>query len=413
MSLSLITNIGSLIASNQVTQNQQYLNQSVAQLSSGRRIVNASDDPGGLAVALQTAGTLAGIGQAQSNASNAQAFLQTTDGALANIGNVLNTMQQIATEAADGSFSGSQIADLNTQYQSLYSQIDQISTGAQFNGVALLSGNSRTFQVGATNAANNQLTIALPTISAAALLNSTTPIAGTSLVAGTNVSISAPVAVAANVALGAAAVSSTGLQNGAAAVAANAKLSSNAPQSVSLKVISVNNGAVTTGALGTDNITFQVSDSNGGGGQVTLYGAAAQLAVTNVDGLGFDIKVGNSADVFKVGDQVTLNFGTAGAVSNVSTQAAAQTALTAVSNAIQTVATNRASIGASEQQLTNTATNLTTYSQNLTQALSTIQDANIAQTFATFTKQNVLQQAGIQVLRQTDAAPQQLLALFQ
>ena len=413
MSLSLITNIGSLIASNQVTQNQQYLNQSVAQLSSGRRIVNASDDPGGLAVALQTAGTLAGIGQASANASNAQAFLQTTDGALANIGNVLNTMQQIATEAADGSFSGSQIADLNTQYQSLYSQIDQISTGAQFNGVALLSGNSRTFQVGATNAANNQLTIALPTISAAALLNSTTPIAGTSLVAGTNVSISAPVAVAANVALGAAAVSSTGLQNGAAAAAANAKLSSNAPQSVSLKVISVNNGAVTTGALGTDNITFQVSDSNGGGGQVTLYGAAAQLAVTNVDGLGFDIKVGNSADVFKVGDQVTLNFGTAGAVSNVSTQAAAQTALTAVSNAIQTVATNRASIGASEQQLTNTATNLTTYSQNLTQALSTIQDANIAQTFATFTKQNVLQQAGIQVLRQTDAAPQQLLALFQ
>src|SRR5713226_6815185 len=144
MSLSLITNIGSLIASNQVTQNQQYLNQSVAQLSSGKRIVNASDDPGGLAVAMQTAGTLAGLNQANANASNAQAFLQTADGALNNIGNVLNTMQQIATEAADGSFSGSQIADLNTQYQSLYAQIDQIATGAQFNGVALLSGNSRT-----------------------------------------------------------------------------------------------------------------------------------------------------------------------------------------------------------------------------------------------------------------------------
>jgi len=413
MSLSLITNIGSLIASNQVTQNQQYLNQSVAQLSSGKRIVNASDDPGGLAVAMQTQGTLAGLTQANANASNAQAFLQTTDGALANIGNVLNTMQQIATEAADGSFSGSQIADLNTQYQSLYAQIDQISTGAQFNGVSLLSGNSRTFQVGATNATNNQLTVALPTISAAGLLNSTTPIAGTTLVAGTNVNISAPVAVAANVALGATAASSTGLQNGAAAAATNAKLSSNAPASVSFKVISVNNGAATSGALGTDNITFQVSDSNGGGGQVTLYGAAGQLAVSNVDGLGFDLKVGNAADVFKLGDQVTLNFGTAGGASNVSTQAAAQTAITAVSNAIQTLATNRASIGASEQQLTNTATNLTTYGQNLTQALSTIQDANIAQTFATFTKQSVLQQAGVQVLRQTDAAPQQLLSLFQ
>ncbi len=413
MSLSLITNMGSLIASNQLTQNQQYLNQSTAQLSSGKRIVNASDDPGGLAVAMQTTGTLAGINQANANVSNAQAFLQTADGALANIGNVLNTMQQIATEAADGSFSASQTADLNTQYQSLYAQIDQIATGAQFNGVGLLNGASRTFQIGATNSSNDQLTVALPTITAAGLLNSTTPTSGTTLVAGTNVNISAPVGVAADVALGATAASSTGLQNLAAASATNANLSSNAPASVSLKVISVNNGANTSGALGTDNITFQVSDSNGGGGQVTLYGAAAQLAVTNVDGLGFDLQVGNSGDTFNVGDQITLNFGTASGASNVSTQASAQTAMTAVANAIQTVATDRASIGASEQQLTNTAANLTTYSQNLTQALSTIQDANIAQTFATFTKQSVLQQAGVQVLRQTDAAPQQLLALFQ
>ncbi len=413
MSLSLITNLGSLIASNQLTQNQQFLNQSVAQLSSGKRIVNASDDPGGLAVAMQTTGTLAGLNQAQANASNAQAFLQTADGALANIANVLNTMQQIATEAADGSFSGSQISDLNTQYQNLYSQIDQIATGAQFNGVSLLNGASRTFQIGASNSSNDQITIALPTISASGLLNSTTPAAGTTLVAGTNVSISAPVGVAANVALGATAASSTGLQNGAAAAATNGNLSSNAPASVSLKVISVNNGGANSGALGTDNITFQIADSNGGGGQVTLYGAAGHLALTNVDGLGFDLQVGNSGDTFNIGDQITLNFGTAGGASNVSTQSAAQTAITAVSNAIQAVATYRASIGASEQQLNNTTTNLTTYSQNLPQALSTIQDANIAQTFATFTKQSVLQQAGVQILRQTDSAPQQLLSLFQ
>lgn len=77
------------------------------------------------------------------------------------------------------------------------------------------------------------------------------------------------------------------------------------------------------------------------------------------------------------------------------------------------MATARAQLGASEQTLSTAATNLGTYNQNLTQALSTIQDANVAQTFATFTKQSVLQQAGIQVLRQADAAPQQLLALFQ
>lgn len=413
MALSLITNVGSDLAANELTQNQVLLNQAIAQLSSGKRIVNASDDPAGLAIAMQTSGTLAGVNQATSNAANAQAFLQTADGALANIGNVLTTMQQIATEAADGSFSNSQRADLNAQYSAAYAQINQIAQGAQFNGISLLSGANQTFQIGPNNSSSDQLSVALPTISAAGLLDSTTPTAGTTLVAGTNVSISAPVGVAADVSLGATAASTTGLQNQAAAAATNGELSSNAPQSVTLKVISVNNGAATSGALGTDNITFQVSDSNGGGGQVTLYGAANQLAISNVDGLGFDLQVGNTGDTFNVGDQITLNFGTSGGVSNVSTTPAAQSAVTAVTNAIQTVATARAQLGASEQTLSTASTNLGTYNQNLTQALSTIQDANIAQTYATFTQLSVLQQAGIQVLRQADAAPQQLLALFQ
>jgi flagellin len=413
MALSLITNIGSLIASNQLTQNQLGLNQSIAQLSSGKRIVSAANDPAGLAIASQTAGTVSQLTQASANDTNAQAFLQTADGALSNINNVLTTLQQVATEAADGSFSASQLADLQTQYASLYSQIDSIAQSAQFNGISLLSGGSRTFQVGSLNSGNNQQAVALPTISAASLLNSTTPVSGVTLVAGTNVSISAPTGVAAHVALGATAASSIGLQNQAAAAATNGKLSSNAPSSLSLTVISVNNGAATSGALGTDNITFQVSDSTGGGGQVTLYGAAAQLAISNVDNLGFDLKVGSAADVFHVGDQISLNFGTAGGTSSVSTQANAQLAITATTTAIQTIATDRASIGASEQQLANTATNLTTYGQNLTQALSSIQDANVAQTFAKFTQESVLQQAGVQVLRQADQAPQQLLTLFQ
>src|SRR5216684_1055168 len=156
MALSLITNIGSLIASNQLTQNQLGLNQSIAQLSSGKRIVSASNDPAGLAIASQTSGTLSGLSQASANDANAQSFLQTADGALSNINNVLTTMQQVATEAADGSFSASQLADLQTQYSSLYSQIDSISQSAQFNGISLLSGGSRTFQIGSSNSSNNE-----------------------------------------------------------------------------------------------------------------------------------------------------------------------------------------------------------------------------------------------------------------
>src|SRR5581483_4313094 len=98
MSLSIVTNIGSLMATNALTNNQNALNQTIAQLSSGKRINTAADDPAGLAIALQMSGLLGGLNQAQSNTANDSALMQTADGALSNIGNLLTTMQQLATE---------------------------------------------------------------------------------------------------------------------------------------------------------------------------------------------------------------------------------------------------------------------------------------------------------------------------
>ncbi len=157
MALSLITNIGSLIASNALTNNQTSLNTSIAQLSTGKRITSAADDPGGLSIATETSGLLGALNQATSNATNAQAFLQTADGALSNIGNLLQTAQQLATEAADGSYNSTQLTSIDSQYQAILTSINQIANGASFNGISLLTGTSVTFQVGATNTANDQL----------------------------------------------------------------------------------------------------------------------------------------------------------------------------------------------------------------------------------------------------------------
>jgi len=272
MSLSLITNIGSLTASNALTQNQNNLQQSIAQLSSGKRIVSAGDDPAGLSIAMETQGLLGALGQASTNTSNAQSYMSTADSALANIGSLLATAQQLATEASDGSYNGAQLTAIDGQYQGILSSINQIANGTQFNGVPLFSGVATTFQVGATNTANDQLSI------------------------------------------------------------------------------TINKADTTTLAL------------NG---------------------------------------------------SSLNSQANAQAALTSITNAVATVAGDRGSIGASEQQLSAIGQNLQSTEANLTQALSTIQDANIASTYATFTKETVLQQAGVQVLKQADQTPQQLLALFQ
>jgi flagellin len=272
MALSLITNIGSLAASNALTNNQAALNQSIAQLSSGKRIVTAADDPGGLSIAIETQGLLGALNQASANSANAQSFLQTADGALSNIGNLLQTAQQLATEAADGSFNGTQLTSIDSQYQAILTSINQIANGSSFNGISLFTGVAVTFQVGATNTANDQL------------------------------------------------------------------------------AVTINKADTTTLAINGTSLTSQAN---------------------------------------------------------------AQAALTKVTTALATIAGDRATVGSAEQSLTAVSNNLQSTEQNLTSALSTVLDANVAQTYAKFTKQSVLQQAGVQVLRQADQTPSQLVALFQ
>ena len=410
MALSMITNTAALLASNEIANNQTSLNQSIAQLSSGKRIVTAADDPAGLAISTEINGLLGALNQSSTNEGNASGMLQTADGALANIGNALTTMQQLANEAADGSINNTQRSALDTQYQALFNEINNIAQGSQFNGISLLQGGNVTFQVGANNNTNDQLTVSLPSVTAAGLLGVALPGAGTAVVEGTNATVSAPGAN--TLAVGTDAASDTGTAaNTVAATAAvgslDSELSGTPPNSITLTVTGVSGG----GVVGTDNITFVAKDSNGATSTPFTI-TAADTVVKNLDGTGADFLFG-AGDTYAVGDQVNILFGASASGASLLTQSAAQSQITQTTNALASLTGYRASIGASEQQLTTIGANLQSEQQNLTSALSNIQDANVASTFAAFTKQLVLQQAGVSVLKQADQAPQQLLTLFQ
>ncbi len=412
MSLSIITNTASQLAADAVANNQTSLNQSIAQLSSGKRIVSAADDPAGLAISTEMNGLLGALNQSSTNAGNASGMLQTADGAMANIGNALTTMQQLANEAADGTINNTQRSALDAQYQALFGEINNIAQGSQFNGINLLQGGSVTFQTGANNNANDQLDINLPSITAAGLLGVALPGAGTALVEGTNVTVTAPGAN--TLAVGTTAGSDASAANTVAATAAvttiDSELNGTPPNSITLTVTGTN-GPAGVGTVGTDNITFVAKDSNGVTSTPFTI-TAADTIVKNLDGTGADFLFG-AGNTYQAGDQVTLVFGAAGAAGSLATQSAAQSQITQTTNALASLATDRGSVGASEQQLSTISANLESQQENLTSALSNIQDANVASTFATFTKQLVLQQAGISVLKQADQAPQQLRALFQ
>src|SRR5271170_4610557 len=151
MSLTLNTNIDSVVAQNNLNGSQSLLSQSLTRLSSGLRINSAADDAAGLAISQQFTTQINGTNQAINNANDAVSEAQTTAGALTTINNNLQSIRTLAVEAANGSNSASDRAALNSQVQQQIAEITQIAQQTTFNGLNVLNGSSgvQTYQVGA------------------------------------------------------------------------------------------------------------------------------------------------------------------------------------------------------------------------------------------------------------------------
>jgi flagellin len=117
------------------------LNQSLARLSSGSKIVNPSDDPAGLAESIALNAQIGQTGAANSNVSNAVSFAQTQDGYLQQVGSALDEMSTLAVEAQDGTKTDSERADYQKEFSTLAGYITNTAT-ANFNGVSLFSAAS-------------------------------------------------------------------------------------------------------------------------------------------------------------------------------------------------------------------------------------------------------------------------------
>jgi flagellin len=159
MALTINTNISSLYAQQYLAQNNTNLQNTLLRLSSGKRINNASDDPAGLAIASSMQATIGGLNTGSQNGQSGVNLVQTAQGAMQQILNDLQTMNQLAVEAANGTNSTQDRTNLNTEYQTLLTDISSITSGIKFNGVAVLSGGTISIQTGAT--ATDKVTVTL------------------------------------------------------------------------------------------------------------------------------------------------------------------------------------------------------------------------------------------------------------
>jgi flagellin len=136
MSVVINTNYSATVAANNLASSSAMLQKSLNRLSSGTKIVNPSDDAGGLAVSMKLSAASKRQGAVASNLGNATSLLQTQDGALKIAGAVLDRMSELKTLYADPTKNSSDLANYDSEFTALQSQLTSLST-EKFNGVAL------------------------------------------------------------------------------------------------------------------------------------------------------------------------------------------------------------------------------------------------------------------------------------
>jgi len=159
MAIFVNTNTASLNAQRNLAGSTESLKTSLQRLSSGLRINSAADDPAGLAISETMTTQINGNNQGIRNANDGISLSQTAEGALGQIQNNLQTIRQIAVQAANGTISDTNRSQLQSDVDQLTQEISRIVQTTNFNGTLLLSGgNTITFQIGASGTANNQVT---------------------------------------------------------------------------------------------------------------------------------------------------------------------------------------------------------------------------------------------------------------
>ena len=196
--LSLHTNNAALSAQNSISRTQSNLSTSMTRLSTGYRVNSAMDDAAGLQIASRLKAQTSGMAVAMRNTQNSTSMLQTAEGALDEVGNMLVRMKDLATQAADASSTATDKAAMQSEYDALGLELKNVLQNTSFAGTKLLVGgtvaSSMTFQIGASSSETMAVNLStdmgsMVTDVTSATANYTAATTGTELTASANASI--------------------------------------------------------------------------------------------------------------------------------------------------------------------------------------------------------------------------------
>jgi flagellin len=397
--LSIANNLLANEASLNLNKNQLALSTVVQQLSSGLRINSAADDPSGLAIAESLQSQVNGFDQGAQNVQDATNAAQIADGALGTTTDILQRIRTLSVEGASDLTSVDDRSNLQTEVQQLLLEVNRISQDTTYNGQNLLDGSHAGFQ---------QQVDAFATITANSDLA-----AGGTLVSSVTLSPTSAAICDGTIEVQVAQIDST--QQGLIV----SFFSSAAQTGQIVTTITVSGGA-TAASIAVDGVTV----SFGGAGTldvgVTTYIKVSQYvsANSNPNSPAFNFQSGaEEGDTIQIGLVSTstnsLRIANINLIGNTGFGSlASEDAIGQVDNALQSLLTQRAQLGAVIVRLQEDQDNDNTAATNLQASESNIRDLDVGSATTEYTKDQILVQVGTSVLAQSNTNAQSVLALF-
>ena len=402
-------NIMAMNAYRNYANNTSALSKNLEKLSSGYKINRAGDDAAGLAISEKMRAQITGLDKAQDNAKDGISLVQTAEGALTEVHDMLNRMYELAEQSANGTFEdGTDRKQLQKEVDQLKSEINRIADSANFNGIKLLDGSMSATAVTKINgtATGSKAGVDV-SIMADSVIDSTGKrtdlkfklAAGTAGQAGVKVAKDGTVTITVankdkdgHTAADIQALLAKAVASGAEVSADMLSAVQNATVSGKGITLGTNTKASWTTLAGTSGamsantgapLTLQIGDTSDSFNQLRVG-----IRDCHVDALGLtDMKIGD--------------------------QTSAAAALDKIKSAINYVSDVRGTLGATQNRLDHTINNLSVMQENIQDAESTIRDTDVADEMMAYTKNNILIQSAQAMLAQANQVPQGVLQLLQ
>ena len=380
------TNIAATITANALTKNERAMSQAMERLSTGQRINSAGDDAAGLAISSRMTSQINGLNMAVRNANDAISMVSTADGAMVEASNMMQRMRELAVQASSGTYTSTDRAALDTEYSGLSSEIQRIAQNTQWNGGNILDDSVGTtgavdFQIGAS--ANQTIQVDFGDIGSGE--NTLTQASSSN---GVNaITLSSPATVQVGD------IFTFKIDNAGNADEGFVQFTADAADVAA--IIGGNAHASIGSAVTISSTTYTLGQLASGAGNMTLtQGTAGNGVVTT--------------------SHMSVSRGIHGTMANneLTTAASANAAITALDTAINSMNTQRSSLGASINRLEYAADNLTNVSQNASASRSRILDADYAAETTELARTQIIQQAGTAMLSQANQAAQSVLSLL-